>query len=89
MTQLTTTNGAVEAAPGSKLRAVTPSDSTNFADGLCRALYIGGSGNIAILAEDDTSAVTLSNVGAGQIIPVRAKRVNFTNTTATLIVAIY
>lgn len=72
-----------------KLASVTPSDTVNLPGGVCRALYIGGAGDIAILAEDDSSAVTLSGVVAGQVVPVRAKRVNSTNTTATLIVAMY
>lgn len=72
----------------SKLRAVTPSDVTNFTDGVCNALSIGTTGNVAVLAENDTSAVTISVV-AGQVLPVRAVRVNSTNTTSTGIVAMY
>jgi hypothetical protein len=72
-----------------KLAAVTASDTVALPNGVCRALWVGGAGNIAILAEDDAAAVTLSGVQAGTIIPVRTRRVNSTNTTATLIVALY
>ena len=67
--------------------AVTPSDSTIVT---CMALYIGGSGNIAIAPSQAGSAVTFSNVGAGTILPVSLKegRVMSTNTTATNIVAL-
>lgn len=80
---------SVLADPGYRLRAVTPHDSTNFTDGVCRALWVGGAGNIAILADGDSSAVTLAGVAAGTLLPIRARRVNSTNTTATSIVAIY
>lgn len=74
-------------APGSKLVAVTPNDTTEFE--VCRALYVGGSGTVVLTAEDDTASVTLAGVGAGTILPVRAKLVKSTGTTATSIVAIY
>lgn len=70
---------------GTKLRSVTPSDSTVVA---CQALYIGATGNVAILAEGDSSAVTLSNVPVG-LLPIACNKVMSTNTTATAIVAIY
>lgn len=72
-----------------KLRAVTPSDTVNLPEGVCRALWVGVAGNVTVLAEDDTLAVTLTASSAGQIIPVRTRRVNSTNTTATTIVAMY
>lgn len=73
----------------SRLRSVTPSDTVEFADGVCRAIWVGGAGNIAVLAGDDSAAVLISGVQAGTVIPVGARRVNSTNTTATLIVALY
>lgn len=82
--------------PAQKLRAVTASDSTDLrltdADGKvseCRGLYVGGAGNIAILAPGDASPVTLSGVPAGTFLPVSARRVYSTGTTATGIVALY
>lgn len=70
-----------------KLVAVTPHNSNDLAY-TTKALFIGTGGNIVVLAEDDTVAVTLK-VTDGQILPVRARRVLETNTTATGIVGMY
>lgn len=67
--------------------SVTPSDSTNL-PGAPIGFYVGGGGNIVLVGSDDV-AVTFSAVPAGTILPCGAKRVNSTNTTATLIVALY
>lgn len=71
---------------GVRLAAVTPSDSTEVK---CQALYVGGAGNVAILARDDSAAVTLTAVPAGTVLPIACRKVMSTNTTATSIVAIY
>lgn len=73
--------------PGDRLVAVTPSNSTDLTG--ARGVYVGGAGNLALIAIGDSAAVTLAAVGAGTIIPVRISRVMSTNTTATDIVAIY
>ncbi len=73
--------------PGDRLVAVTPSDSTDLTG--ARAVYVGVTGNVALMALYDSTAVTLTAVPAGTILPVRIKRVMSTNTTATSIVAIY
>jgi hypothetical protein len=67
--------------------AVTTSDSTNLSS-TARALYIGTGGDVVALMPDD-SEVTFKNAQSGQILPVRVKRVNATNTTASNIVALY
>lgn len=72
-----------------RLRAVTASDTAELPGGVCRALWIGGAGNVAVISENDTSAVTLVGCAAGQVVPVRARQVMSTNTTATSIVALY
>lgn len=74
--------------PARNLAAVTPNDSTDLAN-VSKALWIGGAGNVSIIAADDSSAVLISGVAAGTILPIRAKRVLSTNTTATLIVSLY
>lgn len=74
-------------SPARRLRAVTPSDSTDLTAGIAKALLIGVGGTISVIAADDTAAVTLT-VEAG-ILPVRVKRVRATGTTATSIVALY
>lgn len=66
--------------------AVTPSDSADLAG--VRALFVGGAGNVAVTPVNSGTAVTFVGVTAGQILPVRARRVMSTNTTATDIVAL-
>lgn len=66
--------------------AVTPSDSTDLA-APARALYVGGSGNVKI-NDSGNGAVTFVGVAAGSILPVMARRVYATGTTATNIVAL-
>lgn len=67
--------------------AVTPSDSVNFVPGKCKAIYVGGAGNIvAIMAG---SAVTFTAVPVGETLWIAATRVNATGTTATGLVALY
>jgi hypothetical protein len=73
------------AFPGSAA-AVVPSDSVNLAQPA--TIYIGGAGNASVLTEfGDT--VTFTALPVGSVIPVRVARVNATNTTATLMIAIY
>jgi hypothetical protein len=71
---------------GTRLRAVTKSDDTVVG---CQALWVGGAGNVAVIAEGDTSAVTISGVAAGTLLPIACYKVMSTNTTATLMVAIH
>ena len=74
-----------------KAAAITKSDTVNFTDvagrSCCDAIYVGGAGVVVVVFEDD-SLGTFTCVAA-QTLPVRAKRVNSTNTTATLMVALY
>lgn len=74
--------------PGRSLEAITKSDTVNFTGGVCRAIYVGGAGDMAVVPPNG-SVVTLVGVLAGQIYPVSAIRVNSTNTTATNMVAIF
>ena len=76
--------------PFSQARAVTKSNTVNFDvnlnQGLCDALYIGGAGTLTVVFQDgSTGAFTCA---AGDILPVRVKRVNNTGTAAS-IVALY
>ena len=73
--------------PATRLRAVTPND-TNELLFVTKALYIGVAGNLSLIAQEDSAAVTLTAVAAGSIIPVRAKIVRATGTTASGIVAL-
>lgn len=70
-----------------KAVAITKHDTTNFAEGECRGIWVGGAGIVvAVFADNSTAAFTCV---AGSFLPVRAKRVNSTSTTATLMVALY
>ena len=73
--------------PAEDAGAVTPSDSVNLTN-TARALYIGGAGNVVVVTASG-NVVTFVNAQVGTIIPVRTRRVNATNTTATNIVALY
>lgn len=52
------------------------------------ALYIGGAGNVRVTTVAGTD-VLFSAVPVGTILPIKVKRVWATNTTATLIIALY
>lgn len=67
--------------------AVTKSDTADFPDGPCDALYVGGAGIVVAVMPDGTKPQFTAV--AGEIIPVRMKRVDSTTTTATLMVALY
>lgn len=73
--------------PSAQAVAVTPSDTTNFTAGDCRAIYVGTAGNITAVVGG--LAVLFTAVPAGMILPVRATRVNATGTTAAAMVALY
>lgn len=74
--------------PSIELALISTSDTVDLVK-VCRAIYVGGGGNINILAAGDSAPVLLSNASAGTILPIRAKRVYATSTTATLLVALY
>jgi hypothetical protein len=67
--------------------AITPDDSSELAH-VVRAIYVGGGGDVAIVCEDNASPVTFVAVPAGQILPVRVRKVLSTGTTATDIVGL-
>lgn len=69
---------------------ITKSDTVNFteAEGLLTdAVYVGGAGIVVAVWEDGKKA-NFTCV-AGQLLPIRIKRVDSTTTTATLMVALY
>lgn len=75
--------------PARSLAAVSPHATDDLPNGVCKALWVGGEGNVAIIAENDTDAVTIVGVPAGTALPIRAKAVRVSGTTATNIVALY
>jgi hypothetical protein len=67
--------------------AVTKSDTVNFEAGICDALHVGGAG-IVVAVMEDNSTCALTCV-AGELLPLRMKRVNSTTTSATVMSALY
>lgn len=65
--------------------AVTPDDVTTFSG--VRALYIGVSGNVSVLAPGSNVPVIFKSVAVG-VLPVQCRQVLSTGTTATDIVAL-
>lgn len=75
-------------APGGACLEVTPADGADLANAPCRALYVGGAGDVTI-HDIDGNTITFAGVPAGTVLPVKAMRVMATDTDATDIVAIY
>lgn len=67
--------------------AVTPSDTDDLPD-VARALFVGGSGNVTLDTLQGTT-LTFRGLNGGAILPVGAKRVRATGTTATYIIALF
>jgi hypothetical protein len=65
--------------------SITTSDATVIP--VTRAIWVGGTGNIAVRMADGT-AVTFSAVPVG-VFPVQVDMVKSTNTTATNLIALY
>lgn len=72
--------------PGNAV-AITKSDTTTYDPPV--TVYVGGDGNVAIVAAGGGSAVTFTGLKAGAIVPCMAYKVMSTNTTATALVGIY
>ena len=69
-----------------KAVTITPSDTIDIAGGAVERIYVGGAGVVAVVLTDGV-VVNITAV-AGGYLDVRAKRVNNTNTTATLMVGL-
>ena len=63
------------------IRAITKSDTVDFPDGPCDAIYVGAVGDVVCIVNGLPE--TFAGVPAGSILPVRATRVNSTNTNAS------
>lgn len=67
--------------------AIVKSDSADF-DVAVRGIYVGVTGDVAVVTVNN-EVVVFKAFPAGQIIPIMAKRVNSTNTSATDMVGLY
>ena len=67
--------------------AIAPSDATDLT-AETRAIYVGTGGDLTlVLASGDQ--VTLTGIGGGMLLPVRARRVKATGTSAAQLVGLY
>lgn len=74
-------------APAQHAELITKSD-TGTLPHPPSLVYVGGTGNVNVLtARGDT--ILFSGVPAGTVLPVQVRQVLSTNTTATLMVALY
>lgn len=65
----------------------TKSDTVDFYKGISDAIFVGGAGNIVVVFENGlTDTITCA---ASTLVPLRAKRINSTNTTATDLHVLY
>lgn len=61
--------------------AITPDDNAALPQTI-RAIYVGTAGNITMTLAEDAELV-FANIPAGTILPIRAKSVSATGTTAS------
>ena len=66
--------------------AVTPSNTVDL-PWLSHSVWVGGAGNVAAVMQDGVVA-TFTGVAAGEVLPIMAKRINSSGTTATSLVAL-
>jgi len=71
--------------PAAGIVAITPSDTTILAPGV-RSLWVGTTGDVAVVCADGSTGTIPSATG---LVPVQAKQVLLTGTTASGIVAFY
>lgn len=76
------------AAPAVSAASVTPNDSTDLTRIPTRGIYVGAGGDINLDMADGTT-ILFSSVPGGTVLPVQARRVRSTSTTATSLVALY
>lgn len=67
---------------------ISPHDSNELTN-VSKAIFIGGAGNLEVILVDTSTAVVFKGLSAGQILPIRAKIVKASLTTATDIISLY
>lgn len=82
------TNKPVAGNPAKNIKALSPSDSSDFSP-RPRGIIVG-TGNIVFVNDDDTTTtITNGQIATGVVLPLSPKRINATNTTATVLYGVY
>ena len=71
-------------SPASSAVTITPSDENDLVQ-VSRAVYVGGTGDLAVTMKDGSST-TFKNLIGGTVLAIRVAKVHSTGTTATHIV---
>ena len=74
-------------SPASNFFDITPHDSNELAY-FTRGIYVGIGGDVVLTSVNDET-VTFVGVAGGSVLPVRAKILKSTGTTATNIIGLY
>lgn len=74
-------------APATRALVVVPHDVNAIP--VPKALFVGVGGDLVARGANDSADVTFKNLGAGSVLPFRARYVRATGTTAAAIVALY
>jgi len=73
-------------APAAHGFAITPHDSNDLSE-VTRAVYVGTAGDLALVLASG-AAVSFANVAGGTLLPVRAKQIKATGTSAGALVGL-
>ncbi len=75
-------------SPASRGATITPNNNNDLPT-YTRAIYVGGGGNLSLIPVGQEGSISLADVPAGTFVPIRAKRVLQTGTSATSLVALW
>jgi hypothetical protein len=68
--------------------ATTHSDTVDFRK-VTDGIWVGGAGDVAVVQQNNTVPVVFTAVPAGAWLPLAARRINATATTATNLIGLY
>lgn len=83
MADIFSTHSSALDSPARAGFAIVPDDNNDLAQ-TTRALYTGKGGTLVCILADDSVEITFSSVPAGQILPLRVRRVKATGTTVSM-----